>query len=79
MPQQTAFSYCRSAHTLISDAEDYKETTFLNLTNLGEGTQFTIQPYLHPRAEPSGTWRSVRYSFAVLLCLEECSEQRSSF
>ena len=52
MPQQTAFSYCRSAHTLISDAEDYKETTFLNLTNLGEGTQVTIQPYLHihPRA-----------------------------
>ena len=50
MPQQTAFSYWRSAHTLISDVEDYKETTILNLTNLGEETQVTIQPYLHPRA-----------------------------
>ena len=57
MPQQTAFSYCRSAHTLISDVEDYKETTILNLTNLGEETQVTIQPYLHlhPRAGVLGT------------------------
>ena len=57
MPQQTAFSYWRSAHTLISDVEDYKETTILNLTNLGEETQVTIQPYLHlhPRAGVLGT------------------------
>ena len=88
MPQQTAFSYWRSAHTLISDVEDYKETTILNLTNLGEETQVTIQPYLHlhPRAgvlgtieQVSGTWRSVLYSSAVLLCLKDCSGQRSSF